>query len=145
MKKSATVFCVLLFVLYGISYAQETITTEIETSAEEYLIQSGDNGKAGINWHFYKNYTFDLSIYILEIDSTLKFHGKWKLENNVISAIFDFDNIEADSQNIKALFTSANPKLKSMNKDQAVVEIDISPDLNWIWIYGIRCNVKTLP
>ncbi|MBO7485268.1 MAG: hypothetical protein J6T84_04340 [Spirochaetaceae bacterium] len=125
---------------------QENKITDIEEKSEEYLIQSGDNDTAGINWHFSKNLSFKLSVYLLESDTSINYYGKWKLENNIIYVTFDLDNnnSEADTQNVKALFKGVNPKLKSINKNQAFVEIDISPDLNWLWIYGINCSVKTL-
>lgn len=112
----------------------------------EYLIQSEANGTADITWYFYKNLTFKLSVYLLELDTSVEFNGNWKLENNIIYITLDLDSneIERDTQNIKALFTSVNPKLIAINTNQAFVEIDISTELNWIWIYGINCSVKIL-
>ncbi len=112
----------------------------------EYVIKSAGNDTADINWSFYKDHTTKLSIYFLEVNSTIEYYGKWKLNNNIIDVTIELDNknVGANLKNLKALFSQMNPKIKNIGNTEVDIEIDISPDLDWIWIYGIKCTAKIL-
>ena len=109
---------------------------------DEYLIKSGANGTAEVNWFFYNDFTSKLSICLLETKSIIEYFGKWKLDKNIIEVSLEFNNKDggANLQNLNALFTEINPKIRNIRSNNVDIEIDISPDLNWIWIYGINCS-----